>query len=57
MNREKITNDINKLTNEIIDMLEDEADLIEFKKTLAQVLVSLKYAKELAERLKGENNG
>lgn len=37
-------------------MLGDEADLIEFRRTLEQVCVSLKYAKELTERLKGEEN-
>lgn len=52
MDREKLINDINKLIEEIVGMLEDEVDLIKFKRTLDQILVGLKYAKELSERLK-----
>lgn len=50
--KEKIMNDIDKLITDIVDMLGNEADLIEFKKTLEQVWVTLKCAKELTERLK-----
>lgn len=52
MNKEKTINEINKLMNEIVDMLEDETDLIEFKRTLEQTLVGIKYAKALVESFK-----
>lgn len=52
MNRGKIINEINKLIDEIVGMLEDEEYLIEFKKTIEQVYLTLKVSKEITERLK-----
>lgn len=52
MNKEKTINEINKLIDEIVGMLEDEEYLIEFKKTIEQVYVTLKVSKEITERLK-----
>jgi hypothetical protein len=53
MNREKIINEINKEIKELIDILEDD-DLIYFKKELDKAFITIKVAKELTEKLKGE---
>lgn len=55
MSKEKIINDINKIIQEITDML-DESDLIDLKKELEKMYISIKCVIELKKKLEGEDH-